>query len=173
MMLALLIAGSLLAAAPDAPARGDEGSVLAHPAALHGPARSFPPLELRAIVAPPARPQAGLLLLGGAAVLAGLALTVPAVTHRGCALSGHCPDGTQVLIAGGVFLAGATLLAAADASGHTSGGPARLGGMSGSELRERLGLDVRLGAPGPRRATLRWSPFRLRGGGGLRVGLAF
>lgn len=173
MMLAALIAGSLLAAAPDAPARGDEGTLLAHPAALRVPARSFTPLAVRASVAPPVRPQAGLLLLGGAAALAGLALTIPAVSHRGCALSGHCTDGTQVLVAGGLFLAGATLLAAADASGSTASGTKSLAGMSGSELRERLGLDIRLGPPGTRRTTLRWSPFRLQRGGGLRVGLVF
>lgn len=45
--------------------------------------------------------------------------------------------------------------------------------MSGSELRERLGLDIRLGAPATRRTTVRWSPFRLQRGGGLRVGIAF
>jgi len=115
-----------------------------------------------------------MLLLGGAAALAGLALTAPAMTHRGCALSGHCTDGTQVLVAGGLFLAGAALLATADVSGQAAaGGAGRLAGMSGADLRQRLGLDIRLGAQGPRRATLRWSPFRLRRGGGLRVGLAF
>jgi len=171
MTLASLIAGSLLAAAPDAPARGEQGTLLTHPAALRVPARSFPPLAVRATVAPPVRPQAGLLLLGGSAALAGLALTVPAVSHRGCALSGHCTDGTQVLVAGGLFLAGATLLAAASASGQS--GAVSLAGINGAELRERLGLDVRLGAPGTRRTTLRWSPFRLPRGGGLRVGLAF
>jgi len=171
MTLASLIAGSLLAAAPDAPARGDERTLLTHPAALRAPARSFPPLAVRTTVAPPVRPQAGLLLLGGAAALAGLALTVPAVSHRGCALSGHCTDGTQALVAGGLFLAGATLLAAASPSGQS--GAVSLAGINGAELRERLGLDVRLGAPGTRRTTLRWSPFRLPRGGGLRVGLAF
>jgi hypothetical protein len=45
--------------------------------------------------------------------------------------------------------------------------------LSASELRERLGLDVRVGTPGPRRMTLRWTPFRLPRGGGVRVGLAF
>ncbi len=173
MMLAALIAGSLLAAAPDAPERGAEGNLLSHPAAQHAPAQAIPPLALRATVVPLPRPRAGLLLLGGAAALAGLALTVPAVSHRGCAVSGHCTDGTQVLAAGGVFLVGAALLAAADASGQATGGTARLGGINGAELRERLGLDVRIGAPGARRATLRWSPFRLPRGGGLRVGLAF
>src|SRR5215469_6846371 len=161
MMLAALIAGSLLAAAPDAPERGAEGNLLAHPAALRASAQPFPPLALRATVVPVPRPQLGVLLLGGAAALAGLALTVPATTHRGCALSGHCTDGTQVLVAGGLFLAGATLLAAADASGPAAaGGAVRWVGTSGAELRERLGLDIRLGAPGPRRALLRWSPFR-------------
>jgi len=173
MMLAALIAGNLLAAAPDAPERGAEGNLLSHPAALHGPASAFPPLALRATVVPPPSPRVGVLLLGGAAVLAGIALTVPAVSHRGCALSGHCTDGAQVLAAGGVFLIGATLLAAADASGQSPGGAVRLAGVSGSELRERLGLDVRLGAPGQRRTILRWSPFRLQRGGGLRVGLVF
>jgi hypothetical protein len=119
------------------------------------------------------RPRAGLLLLGGAVALSGLALTVPAATHRGCALTGHCTDGTQVLFAGGLFMTGAALLAAADATGQPAGNAARIGGMSGSELRERLGLDVRLGAPGTRSTTLRWSPFRLQRGGGLRVGIAF
>jgi len=174
MMLAALIAGSLLAAAPDAPARGSEGNLLAHPAALRASTQPFPPLALRATVAPVPRPQLGMLLLGGAAALAGLALTAPAMTHRGCALSGHCTDGTQVLVAGGLFLAGAALLATADVSGQAAaGGAGRLAGMSGADLRQRLGLDIRLGAQGPRRATLRWSPFRLPRGGGLRVGLAF
>src|SRR5262249_22564258 len=148
MILAALIAGSLLAAAPDAPERSAEGSLLAHPAGRHAPQSAFPPLALRATVVPAPRPQVGVLLLGGAAVLAGLAMTVPAVSHRGCALSGHCADGTQVLAAGAVFLVGATLLAAADASSQAPGGAVRLAGMSGSELRERLGLDVRIGAPG-------------------------
>jgi hypothetical protein len=174
MMLAALIAGSLLAAAPDAPERGTEANILTHPAGHQAPAQPFPPLALRATVVPVAAPRGGLLLLGGAVALAGMALTAPAMTHRGCALSGHCTDGTQVAVAGGLFLAGAALLAAADVSGQAAaGGTVRLVGMSGAELRERLGLDIRLGAPGPRRTTLRWSPFRLQRGGGLRVGLAF
>jgi hypothetical protein len=173
MMLAALIAGTFLAAAPDAPERGAEKNLLSHPAALHASASALPPLALRTTVVPPPSPRAGMLLLGGAAVLAGLALTVPAVSHRGCALSGHCSDGAQVLAAGGVFLVGATLLAAADTSAGSPGGAVRLAGMSGTELRERLGLDVRLGAPGQRRTTLRWSPFRLQRGGGLRVGVVF
>jgi hypothetical protein len=173
MTLASLIAGSLLAAAPDAPALGGEGKLLAHPADLRTPAQPFAPLAVRATVTPPARPRPELLILGGAAALAGLALAVPAVTHRGCALTGHCTDGTEALAAGGLFLAGAALLAAADASGPAAGRSVQLAGVSGAALRERLGLDVRLGAPGPRRATLRWSPFRLHRGGGVRVGLAF
>ena len=173
MMLAALIAGSLLAAA-DAPERGTEGNILAHPAGRLASAQPFPPLALRSTVVPVAAPRAGLLLLGGAVALAGIALTAPAMAHRGCALAGHCTDGTQVLMAGGLFLAGAALLAAADVSGQAaSGGTVRLVGMSGAELRERLGLDIRLGAPGSRRTLLRWSPFRLQRGGGLRVGLAF
>src|SRR5262249_19821655 len=60
---------------------------------------------------------------------------------------------------------------AASASGQS--GAVSLAGINAAELRERLGLDVRLGAPGTRRTTLRWSPFRLPRGGGLRVGLAF
>ena len=89
MLLAALIAGSLLAAAPDAPERGAGADLLAHPAALRAPAPAFQPLTIRATVVPVERPRAGLLLLGGAVALAGLALTVPAATHRGCALSGH------------------------------------------------------------------------------------
>lgn len=77
---------------------------------------------------PVERPRAGLLLLGGAVALAGLALTVPAVTHRGCAISGHCTDGSQVLVAGGLFLAGAVMLAAADAAGQPAGSAVRFGG---------------------------------------------
>jgi hypothetical protein len=174
MMLAGLIAGSLLAAAPDAPERGPEENILAHPASRRAPAQPFPPLALRATVVPAPSPRPGLLLLGGAMALAGLALTAPAMSHRGCALSGHCTDGSQVLAAGGLFLAGAALLAAADVSGEAAAaGTVRVVGMSGAELRERLGLDIRLGSPGPRRALLRWSPFRLQRGGGLRVGLAF
>ena len=173
MLLAALIAGSLLAAAPDAPERGAGADLLAHPAALRALAQAFRPLTIRATVEPVESPRAGLLVLGGAVALAGLALTVPATTHRGCALTGHCTDGTQVLVAGGLFMTGAALLAAADATGRPAGNAARIGGMSGSEFRERLGLDVRLGAPGTRRATLRWSPFRLQRGGGLRVGIAF
>jgi len=111
--------------------------------------------------------------VGGAAALAGLALTVPGVTHRGCAQSGRCADGTQGLLAGGLFLVGAALAAAADGSAPETVGTVRVAGMSGSELRERLGLDVRVGAPGPRRMTLRWTPFRLPRGGGVRVGLGF
>lgn len=172
MMLAALIAGCLLAAAPDAPERGTEGNILAHPAGRQAPAHPFPPLALRTTVVPMPTPRSGLLLLGGAVALAGIALTAPAMSHRGCALSGHCTDGSQVLVAGGLFLAGAALLAAADASGQ-AGGAMRLVGMSGAELRERLGLDIRIGAPGSRRALLRWSPFRLQRGGGVRVGLAF
>src|SRR5262249_10279695 len=118
MMLAALIAGSLLAAAPAAPARGSEGNLLAHPAALRASTQPFPPLALRATVAPVPRPQLGMLLLGGAAALAGLALTAPAMTHRGCALSGHCTDGTHVLAAGGLFLAGAALPATAGTPGR-------------------------------------------------------
>jgi len=170
MTLASLMAGTLLAAAPDAPAIGAGETVLTHRAP---PSGSFRPLALHATVGRAAPPQPELLLLGGAVALAGLALTVPAVTHRGCALSGRCGDGTQGLVAGGLFLAGAALLAASDASMGSAAGPVQLPGWSGSELRSRLGLDVRIGAPGPRRATLRWSPFRLRRGGGVRVGLAF
>jgi hypothetical protein len=174
MMLAALIAGCLLAAAPDAPERATEGNILAHPAGREAPAHSFSPLALRTAVVPMPAPRSGLLLLGGAVALAGIALTAPAMSHRGCALSGHCAGGTQVLVAGGLFLAGAALLAAADASGQAAAsGTARVVGMSGAELRERLGLDIRVGAPGPRRALLRWSPFRLQRGGGVRVGLAF
>ena len=173
MMLATLIAGCL-AAAPDAPERGAEGNILAHPAGRQAPAHPFPPLALRTTVVPMPAPRSGLLLLGGAVALAGIALTAPAMSHRGCALSGHCTDGTQVLVAGGLFLAGAALLAAADPSGQAAAGGAMRGvGMSGAEIRERLGLDIRIGAPGPRRALLRWSPFRLQRGGGVRVGLAF
>jgi hypothetical protein len=172
MTLAVLMAGTILAAAPDAPAIGAADVVLAHRAAPSAPVQSFRPLALHATVrAPP--PQPGLLVLGGAVALAGLALTAPAVTHRGCALSGRCGDGSQALAAGGLFLAGAALLAAADASTGSEAGPARFAGLTGSELRSRLGLDVPVGAPGPRRPLLRWSPFRLRRGGGVRVGLVF
>ena len=174
MMLAALIAGSLLAAAPDAPERGSDRNILAHPAGHTATTTPFPPLALRTTVVAAPAPRAGWMLLGGAVALAGIALTAPAMTHRGCALSGHCPDGMQVVAAGGLFLAGAALLAAADVSGQAAaGGAVRVVGMSGAELRERLGLDIRLGAPGPRRPLLRWSPFRLQRGGGLRVGLAF
>ena len=173
MTLASLIAGSLLAAAPDAPAIGAAESMLAHPAGLRVPAQPFRPLAVHAAATPAARPRAGLLLLGGAVALAGLALTVPAIAHRGCALSGRCTDGTQALAAGGLFLAGAALLSASDASAPTAGGQIRIAGLNGAENQVRLGLDVPLGVPGPRRTTLRWSPFRLRHGGGVRVGLAF
>jgi len=169
MTLASLIAGGFLAAAPDAPALEAGPELLRHPSRLSAPAHALRPLGLHATAAPPAPPRVGLLLLGGAAAIAGLALSVPAVSHRGCAVSGRCADGTQVLAAGSLFLVGAGLLAAADAGAGT----ARVGGLSGAQLRARLGLDVALGAPGPRRATLRWSPFRLPRGGGVRVGLAF
>lgn len=128
MMLAALIAGSLLAVAPDAPALGAAEGFLAHPASHRAPTQPFAPLTIRASVMPVERPRAGLLLLGGAVALAGLALTVPAVTHRGCAISGHCTDGSQVLVAGGLFLAGAVMLAAADAAGQPAGSAVRFGG---------------------------------------------
>ncbi|RPH69302.1 MAG: hypothetical protein EHM78_15690 [Myxococcaceae bacterium] len=172
-MLVLLITGTLLSAAPDAPALGPGTDLLAHPAGRRGRAEPVPPLVLSTAVVPAPRPRAGLLLVGGAAALAGLALTIPAVTHRGCARSGQCGDGSQALLAGGVFLVGAALVSVADGSAPATGGTMRVGGLSGSELRERLGLDVRVGAPGPRRMTLRWTPFRLPRGGGVRVGLAF
>ena len=172
MTLASLIAGGFLAAAPDAPALGTGPELLPRPARLSAPAHALRPLGLHATSAPPAPPRVGLVLLGGAAAIAGLALTVPAVSHRGCALSHRCADGGQVLAAGGLFLLGAGLLAAAEAS-SPSAGTGWTGGLSGAELRARFGLDVPLGAPGPRRTTLRWSPFRLPRGGGVRVGLAF
>ena len=169
-MLAALIAGGLLAAAPDAPAQGGPG-LFTHLAGGRAPAHPFPPLALTGTTAPPVRTRPALLLLGGAAALAGLALTVPAVTHRGCAVSGQCSDGSQALVAGGLFLVGAALLTAADGSAPGTRGTVAV--VSASQLRERLGLDIPLGAPGPRRTTLRWSPFRLQRGGGVRVGLAF
>jgi hypothetical protein len=173
MTLASLIAGGFLAAAPDAPALGTEPELLPHLSRSRPPVHALRPLGLHATAASPAPPRAvGLFLLGGAAAIAGLALTVPAVTHRGCALSGRCPDGSQALAAGGLFLLGAGLLAAVDAP-SPQGGSARVAGLSGAELRARFGLDVPLGAPGPGRTTLRWSPFRLSRGGGVRVGLAF
>src|SRR5262249_37435677 len=63
MMLGALIAGSLLAAAPDAPARGDQGSLLTHPAALRASTQTFQPLALRATVVPLTTARAELLLL--------------------------------------------------------------------------------------------------------------
>jgi hypothetical protein len=48
----------------------------------------------------------------------------------------------QVLAAGGLFLLGAGLLAAADAASPSAGTAAWTGGLSGAELRDRLGLDV-------------------------------
>ncbi|HVP59899.1 MAG TPA: hypothetical protein VMT11_05050 [Myxococcaceae bacterium] len=179
MMLGALIAGTLLAAAPDAPALGPPSAPGAAPD-LRAPVRTsgsaampVPLLGLETTTASPAPPRMGLLLVGGAVALAGLALAVPAVTHRGCALSGQCADGTQALLAGGVFLVGAGLAAAAGDPPSGPSGGVRVAGLTGAELRARLGLDVPLGAPGRRRAVLRWSPFRLQRGGGVRVGVAF
>ena len=171
MTLASLIAGGFLAAAPDAPALETGPELLSHPARLRPALHALRPLGLHATEAPPAPPRIGLFLLGGAAAIAGLALTVPTVTHRGCALSGRCADGTEALAAGGLFLVGAGLLAAAEAPSRS--GSTRVAGLSGAELRARFGLDVPLGGRGPRRMTLRWSPFRLPRGGGVRVGVAF
>ena len=172
-MLVSLIAWTLVTAAPDAPALPPAAALLAHPAGLAGREEPFPSLALSTTTVPPPRPRVGLLLVGGAAALAGLALTVPSVSHRGCARTGQCTDGSEVLLAGGLFLVGAALVAAGDGSGPAPAGPVRVAGLTGTELRELLGLDVRVGAPGPRRMTLRWTPFRLPRGGGLRVGLAF
>ncbi len=179
MMHAALIAGTLLATVPDAPALGAPSAserapdLLARVRPAGAAPATFPLVGVDTTIAPPAPAQTGLLLLGGAAALAGLALTLPAVTHRGCALSGQCADGTQALVAGGLFLVGAGLAAAGGGSASGPAGGVRLAGLTGTELRERLGLDVPLGAPGPGRTVLRWSPFRLRRGGGVRVGVAF
>ena len=172
MMLASLIAGSLLAAAPNAPTL-EVPALLADPSGLRAPARPFLPFLESTTSTPPAPPRAGLLLLGGAAALAGLALTLPAVTHRGCAISGQCADATQALAAGGLFLVGAALVAAADGPSPAGRGAGQVPRLTGAQLRERFGLDIPLGAPGARRTTLRWAPFRIQRGGGVRVGLAF
>lgn len=180
MTLLPLIAGSLLAAAPGAATPGGSPGLEERLPGLPlqpedlGRAPFSPFLTVGTTLAPAPPPRVGLLLLGGAAALAGLALTLPAVTHRGCALAGQCAEGTQSLVAGGLFLVGASLAAAAVGPGTTTGtGSVRLAGLTGAELRERIGLDVPLGAPGPRRILLRWSPFRLQRGGGIRVGVAF
>ncbi|HUM09392.1 MAG TPA: hypothetical protein VLT82_00415 [Myxococcaceae bacterium] len=179
MMLAALIAGTLLASGPDAPALGPRSGTGGTPdllarAGIPASARALSPLlGLDTTAAPRGTPRPGFLLLGGAAALAGLALTLPTVTHPGCAQAGRCADGTQALVAGSLFLVGAGLAAAAGGAAPQPGGGVRVAGLTGAEVRERLGLDVPLGTAGPGRAVLRWSPFRLRRGGGVRVGVAF
>jgi hypothetical protein len=172
MTLLPLIVGSLLAAA-DAPA-------LPPPAQASGLPRVvsraepvveralFPMLEAGVdTAAPPPRP--GLLLIGTAVAVAGVALTLPTTTRRGCALSGHCPDGSLSLLAGGLFVAGGGLAVAAG----TAPRGMRLRVPTATEIRERLGLELAIGAPGERRTKLRWTPFRLQRGGGVRVGVYF
>jgi hypothetical protein len=120
--------------------------------------------------APPDAPALGPAadLLAHGAGLRARAQPVPPLVLSTAVVPAPRPRAGLLLVGGAAALA-----AAADGSAPETVGTVRVAGMSGSELRERLGLDVRVGAPGPLRMTLRWTPFRLPRGGGVRVGLGF
>jgi len=173
-MTLLCVAASLVLAGP--PGATGVGSPSMPPLAVAAAAAAAPAAERGGFLpglgvvldtaAPP--PQPALLLAGSALAAAGVALTLPMLSHRGCAVSGRCPSGNEALLAGGLFVAGAGLAVSAGAAPGKVWKP-----PAASELRERLGLDIPLGAPRPGRTTLRWTPFRLQRGGGLRLGVAF